>query len=178
MEPSIRRLVIPSPFGALTLTERDDALTALDWGRLPQNDGPSPGLAAAAEQLEDYFDGRLKRFDLETTPRGTDFQIRVWRALQAIPYGETMTYGEIALGLKSSARAVGMACGANPLPIIIPCHRVVAETGLGGFSGLGGIATKRRLLALENDGALPRRQPSLFDLPLFSYAGSGSVTVA
>ncbi|MBP7063103.1 methylated-DNA--[protein]-cysteine S-methyltransferase [Ferrovibrio sp.] len=175
MEPSIRRLVTQSPFGPLTLTERDAALVALDWGRLPESDGPSPLLSAAAEQLEDYFDGRLKRFDLAAMPRGTDFQIRVWRALQAIPYGETMTYGEIARALKSSARAVGMACGANPLPIIVPCHRVLAENGLGGFSGLGGIATKRRLLALENDAAMPRRQPSLFDLPLFSYSGATAV---
>jgi methylated-DNA-[protein]-cysteine S-methyltransferase len=172
MESSIRRLVTQSPFGPLTLTEREQAVVALDWGRLPESDGQSSLLREAAVQLEDFFDGRLKRFDLPVAPRGTDFQVRVWRALQAIPYGETMTYGEIAQSLKSSARAVGMACGANPLPIIVPCHRVTAETGLGGFSGLGGIATKRRLLALECDGAMPKRQPSLFDLPLFSYSGA------
>jgi methylated-DNA-[protein]-cysteine S-methyltransferase len=172
MSTSIRRTVTQSPFGPLTLTERDEAIVALDWGRLPESDGPTARLRDAAEQLDEYFDGRLKRFDLEVMPRGTDFQVRVWRALQAIPYGETMTYGEIAQSLKSSARAVGVACGANPLPIIVPCHRVVAENGLGGFSGLGGIATKRRLLALECDGAMPRRQPSLFDLPLFSYSSA------
>lgn len=172
MESSIRRLVTQSPFGPLTLTEREQAVVALDWGRLPESDGQSALLREAAAQLDEYFDGRLKRFDLPVQPRGTDFQVRVWRALQAIPYGETMTYGEIAQSLKSAARAVGTACGANPLPIIVPCHRVTAENGLGGFSGLGGIATKRRLLALECDGAMPKRQPSLFDLPLFSYSGA------
>lgn len=168
MDQPIRRIVVPSPFGPLSVTEQGDAITALDWGRLP-GEGPSLLLETAAEQLEAYFDGRLKLFDLPLAPQGTAHQLKVWQAMQAIPYGETMTYGELALGIKSVARAVGTACGANPIPIIIPCHRVVGENSLGGFSGLGGIASKRRLLALENDGALPRRQPSLFDLPLFSY---------
>jgi len=169
MESPIRRAVVPSPFGPLTLTQQGDALVAMDWGRHPA-EAPSALLRTAAEQLEAYFEGRLKRFDLPTAPAGTEFQRRVWAAMTAIPYGETMTYGEIAVALKSAARAVGVACGANPLPIIVPCHRVVAEKGLGGFSGLGGIATKRRLLALESDGAQPRRQPTLFDLPLFSFS--------
>lgn len=164
----LRRMVVASPFGPLTLTEDAGVLVAMDWGRRP-DDPPTPLLQAAAEQLEAYFEGRLKRFDLPCRPAGTEFQTRVWAAMALIPYGETMTYGEIAQSLKSAARAVGVACGANPLPIILPCHRVVSERGLGGFSGLGGIATKRRLLALEENAAMPRRQPTLFDLPLFSF---------
>jgi methylated-DNA-[protein]-cysteine S-methyltransferase len=114
-----------------------------------------------------YFDGRRKRFDLPLRPKGSAFQCDVWDALTRIPYGETMTYGEIADALRGIARSVGTACGANPIPIIVPCHRVVASSGkLGGFSGFGGVATKRKLLALEDAHNQVKRQPSLFDPPL------------
>ena len=108
----------------------------------------------AISQLEAYFAGRLRRFDVLLTPEGTPFQRDVWSALTAIPYGETVTYGELArrLGRPNASRAVGAANGSNPIPIIIPCHRVVGADGsLTGFGG--GLAIKRRLLDLET-GAL------------------------
>jgi methylated-DNA-[protein]-cysteine S-methyltransferase len=105
---------------------------------------------AAKEQLSDYFAGDLQHFDLPLAPQGTPFQRSVWQALQQIPYGETRSYGEIAMtiGQPSASRAVGAANGLNPLPIVIPCHRVIGSTGkLVGFGG--GLATKEHLLALE-----------------------------
>lgn len=100
--------------------------------------------------LHAYFDGAPDPFaDLPLNPAGTPFQRRVWAAMQAIPRGRTRTYGELARDLRSSARAVGMACGANPIPIIIPCHRVTGSGCLGGYSGGEGPDTKRYLLGLE-----------------------------
>lgn len=102
------------------------------------------------EQLQAYFDQRLTRFDLPLAPAGTDFQLRVWEALMTIPYGDTSSYGEIAgrMGRPGASRAVGAANGQNPLPIVIPCHRVIGRDGtLTGFGG--GLEVKRRLLALE-----------------------------
>jgi O-6-methylguanine DNA methyltransferase len=106
-------------------------------------------LRGALEQIAAYGRGELKRFDLPLDLRGTPFQRRVWSALREIPYGATRTYGEVAarIGSPGAARAVGGATGANPLPVIVPCHRLVAADGLGGFSG--GLHHKRRLLALE-----------------------------
>jgi methylated-DNA-[protein]-cysteine S-methyltransferase len=104
----------------------------------------------AARQLREYFAGRRAEFDLPLAPEGTAFQRTVWRQLQAIPYGETISYGELArrVGNPKASRAVGSANGANPLPIVIPCHRVIAGDGtLGGFGG--GLPTKQMLLALE-----------------------------
>lgn len=101
-------------------------------------------------QLERYFAGKLFEFDLELAPEGSDFQLQVWRALQDIPYGETSTYGEIAdsMGKPSATRAVGGANGSNPIPIVIPCHRVIGSDGsLTGFGG--GLAAKKLLLLLE-----------------------------
>ncbi|MBM3951363.1 MAG: methylated-DNA--[protein]-cysteine S-methyltransferase [Rhodospirillales bacterium] len=111
---------------------------------------PSVLLERAARQLQEYFDGRRKKFDLRFRPAGTPFQRKVWARLAAIPYGKVETYGAIAKKLGSAPRAVGGACGANPIPILIPCHRVLgANGGLGGYSGAGGVATKRFLLAQE-----------------------------
>jgi methylated-DNA-[protein]-cysteine S-methyltransferase len=101
-------------------------------------------------QLEAYFAGELRRFDLPLAPEGTPFQREVWSALTAIPYGETVSYGELArrLGRPAASRAVGAANGQNPIPIVIPCHRVIGADGsLTGFGG--GLAIKRRLLDLE-----------------------------
>ena len=95
---------------------------------------------------------RCSDFDLPLAPAGTAFEGRVWAAMQAIPYGETRCYGDLAEATGSAPRAVGRACGKNPIPIVVPCHRVLAKTGLGGYSGDGGLVTKQRLLALE--GAL------------------------
>jgi methylated-DNA-[protein]-cysteine S-methyltransferase len=115
-------------------------------------------LRRACDQLHAYFDGDLNEFDLPLAPAGTDYRQRVWRALCAIPYGETRSYIDIARLAGGSARSVGQANGCNPIPVIIPCHRVVLAAGrstrgttahLGGYSGGEGLATKRYLLALE-----------------------------
>jgi methylated-DNA-[protein]-cysteine S-methyltransferase len=137
-----------SPVGDLTVSEEDGVIVALDWG-WARDQSDTPLLREAANQLNDYFDGTRTDFDLPTAPAGTPFQIAVWRAMQAIPAGSTRTYGDIAKELGSAARAVGMACGANPIPVIIPCHRILAAAGLGGYSGDGGLDTKRALLRLE-----------------------------
>jgi len=153
-------LSMPSPVGTLTLFADGDALSVVEWGR--GSAAPSsPVLDEAAAQLNAYFDGRLQIFDLPLTPDGTDFQCSVWRELARIPYGQISTYGDISAALSSSARAVGGACGANPIPIIVPCHRVLGASGkMTGFSGGTGVETKVQLLTLE--GACPP-EPDLFD---------------
>jgi methylated-DNA-[protein]-cysteine S-methyltransferase len=107
-----------------------------------------------ATQLTEYFEGRRRAFELRLAPEGTPFQLRVWNALLEIPYGETISYGELAarIGDRSASRAVGLANGSNPLPIVIPCHRVIGSNGkLTGYGG--GLAIKQQLLSLER-GAL------------------------
>jgi methylated-DNA-[protein]-cysteine S-methyltransferase len=107
--------------------------------------------AEVMRQLREYFDGKLKEFDLPLTLEGTEFQRRVWTSLLAIPYGETISYAELAqrIGNPKAVRAVGLANGSNPIPIIIPCHRVIGSNGsLTGFGG--GLVTKKQLLALES----------------------------
>ena len=155
----------PSPIGPLRLVSNGDALTEL-W--LPGSFGHEPHgepdwiLDAASKQLRAYFDGTLREFDLPLAPHGTAFQLRVWNTLLRIPYGRTMSYGQIAalIAAPGKARAVGAANGSNPIAIIIPCHRVIGSHGeLVGYGG--GLATKRRLLELESGVAT---------LPLF-HAG-------
>ena len=109
-------------------------------------------IAEAARQLDDYFAGKLTVFDLPLRPAGTAFERSVWAAMQDIPYGETRCYGDLAAATHSAPRAVGRACGRNPIPIIIPCHRVLGKGWMGGYSGAGGLKTKEALLTLE--GAL------------------------
>jgi methylated-DNA-[protein]-cysteine S-methyltransferase len=148
----VYRLTVPSPVGALTLFEQAGAITLLTWaaGDRIRNARPTPLLAAAQTQLKAFFDGRLDRFHLPLAPEGSPFQQRVWQAISEIAAGQTETYGALARRIDSSPRAVGGACGANPIPIIVPCHRVLGAGGrLGGYSGRGGLATKKRLLDLE-----------------------------
>jgi len=143
---------IDSPVGRLALEAEGEALSAVRWTNATEKavGKPSPVLKEAARQLERYFGGKLKRFDVPFDQRGTDFQKRVWAMMCEIPYGETATYGGMAMALGSGPRAVGMACGRNSLPIIVPCHRVLASGGReGGYSGGRGLPTKRKLLALE-----------------------------
>jgi methylated-DNA-[protein]-cysteine S-methyltransferase len=119
-------------------------------GRRPEGRRDPKRCRRAAVQLGEYFAGKRREFDLELAPVGTDFQLRVWNALRKIPYGAVRNYGDIAraIGQPGAARAVGQANGCNPLPIVIPCHRVIASDGtVGGYSG--GLAIKHRLLALE-----------------------------
>jgi methylated-DNA-[protein]-cysteine S-methyltransferase len=149
----IRYTTIDSPLGAL-LTARDDAgLTALLWPRSkPGRDWRRDDAAFddVRTQLREYFAGERRRFELPLHPRGSAFQLRVWAALRAIPYGETTSYGELAASIDApgSARAVGTANGQNPISIIVPCHRVIGADGsLTGFGG--GLPAKKFLLGLE-----------------------------
>lgn len=143
------QLSLHTPLGEVTLSEEDGAIVALDWGR-GRDQAATPLLRAARAQLHDYFDGRRTGFDLPLNPRGTAFQRRVWDALRRIPPGETRSYRDLARELRTAARAVGQANGRNPIPILIPCHRVVAADGsLGGYSGGDGPDTKRFLLGVE-----------------------------
>ena len=147
-------LIVDSPSGRLRITAENAAITRLSWlgdsYALPAGgEGTAPVLAEAANQLGAYFTGRLQAFDLPLAPAGSAFHIRAWQALSDIPFGEVRTYGDIARHLGSSARAVGTACARNPIPIIIPCHRVVGTGSDGGFSGGTGLPTKYALLALE-----------------------------
>jgi methylated-DNA-[protein]-cysteine S-methyltransferase len=148
------RITVSSPVGDLTISEQNGAIVALDWGHTNPTDGlstTSPLLNTAADWLHGYFAGKNPSLkNLPMAPAGTEFQRRVWRAMADIPLGETLTYGDVARQLGSGPRAVGGACGANPIPILIPCHRIVGSSrGLGGYSGSGGLITKRALLDLE-----------------------------
>lgn len=149
----MKRISISSPVGRLTLTDTAGAITHLGWGEAPSG-VETPLLAAARRQLEAYFAGAGCAFDLPLAPTGSDFQRAVCTVLCAIPFGETRTYGKIAQALGASAQAVGNACGANPIPILIPCHRVLGATSLGGYSGAGGIETKVALLRHEGAAGL------------------------
>ena len=144
---------LESPIGPLTLTEEDGALIRLDFGKKGQAGPETPLLAEARNQLEQYFSGSLRRFTLPLQPKGTPFQQKVWAALLQIPWGETRTYCQVAamIGQPKACRAVGMANNRNPLPIFIPCHRVIGANGqLTGYAG--GLSAKERLLALEQGG--------------------------
>jgi methylated-DNA-[protein]-cysteine S-methyltransferase len=153
-------ITVSSPLGPLTLTELDGAITRLDWGATRRGH-ETPLLREARRQLLAYFAGRLRAFDLPLSLAGSPFQQRVWQAMQRIPYGETRSYGELAHETDSGPRAVGTACGSNPIPIIVPCHRVLAAgRRIGGYSGGAGIETKRRLLEIESTpAALSRTLP-------------------
>jgi methylated-DNA-[protein]-cysteine S-methyltransferase len=163
---------VPCPLGELVLVADDAALLAV---HLPNGSTPAPPeagddrrhplLAAAARQLDEYFAGTRRAFDLPLRPAGTEFQRAVWTALYAIPFGATRSYGEIAItvGKPTASRAIGAANGQNPIAIIIPCHRVIGANGtLTGYGG--GLPAKQWLL--EHEGSLapaPRRQLELLD---------------
>lgn len=139
---------LTTPIGRLIVEEVGGEITAVHWGG--DVDGPAtPLLREAERQFEAYFAGSLSRFDLPLARAGTAFDMRVRTAMQAIPYGETRTYGDLAHATDSGPRAIGRACGRNAIPIIVPCHRVLARGGLGGYSGGAGLPTKTWLLALE-----------------------------
>ena len=149
----MRYTTMDTPIGELTLIGDEDALTGVFMGPTPVDPSwthdPAP-LAEAVAQIEQYFAGERTEFDVPLAPRGTEFQHRVWGMLREIPYGETTTYGALAvrLGNPRTVRAVGLANGRNPLPIIVPCHRVIGADGsLVGFGG--GLERKRALLAHE-----------------------------
>lgn len=146
-------VLIDSPFGPLGFDAIDGVITALHWGQA----GTLAPCALADQVMAEmaaYFAGNLRAFSLPLAPRGSQFQLRFYAALCAIPYGETQTYGDMAGLLNASAQAIGQACGANPIPILIPCHRVLGAQGLGGYSGAGGIETKVALLRHEGAAGL------------------------
>ena len=155
----IQRLAVATPVGPLTLVAEGGALVRISFGddrhssEGRESSGCSdhtPLLDEAARQLADYFEGRRREFDLPLAPAGTSFQREVWAALREIPYGETRSYKDIAraVGRPRACRAVGMANNRNPLPIVIPCHRVVGASGaLTGYAG--GLEVKSKLLQLE-----------------------------
>jgi methylated-DNA-[protein]-cysteine S-methyltransferase len=143
------QLSLHAPVGDLTLSEEDGAIVALDWG-WGRDQTETPLLLDAREQMHAYFDGERLEFTLPLAPRGTDYRRRVWAALCRIPPGATRTYGDIAREAGGSARSVGGANARNPIPILIPCHRVVAGNGFGGYSGGDGLPTKHYLLDLES----------------------------
>ena len=143
-----------APIGDLVLESDGDFLIGL-WlpneRRHARNDADDvpPVLKETASQLDEYFEGERTDFDVPMELDGTDFQREVWTELTRIPYGETISYGELArrVGRPSAPRAVGQANGRNPIPIIVPCHRVLASNGIGGYGG--GLKVKRQLLAVE-----------------------------
>lgn len=155
--------VLDSPVGPLMLAGDESVLRELWFLQGREHTSPNPAWTESARafqkvtrQLEAYFAGRLRRFDVAVDPGGTPFQSQVWHALQDIPYGETISYGELARRISNpkAVRAVGLANGANPISVIIPCHRVIGADGsLTGYGG--GLPTKRALLSLEQgQGAL------------------------
>ncbi len=155
-------VTMPSPVGPLTIVAEGGKIAGLymdaqrhapsqDAFGSPADPADEP-FAAAAAQLTAYFAGQLTEFDLPLSPAGTDFQRKVWAGLQAIPYGQTVSYGELArrLGRPAASRAVGLANGRNPIAIVVPCHRVIGADGsMTGYGG--GLDRKRFLLALERD---------------------------
>lgn len=149
----MRSASIETPVGVLTVSQTGQSIVRLQWGRAAAEDR-TPLLDAALSQLAEYFAGTRTRFTLPLDPPGNAFQREVCAAMSAIPFGETRTYGEIARSLGSAAQPVGNACGANPIPVIIPCHRVLGAKGLGGFSGQGGVETKVALLRHEGAAGL------------------------
>jgi methylated-DNA-[protein]-cysteine S-methyltransferase len=163
------RAGVETPFGEMHLAVDADGVLVETWlpGRTKHKEwasNPTPaavaGLDAARKQLDEYFARKRREFDLRFEPRGTPFEMQIWKRLCAIPYGRTVSYGTIAgeLGLVNGARAVGRANGANPIPIVIPCHRVIGSDGeLVGFGG--GLPLKRALLELEEAIVM---QPRLF----------------
>jgi methylated-DNA-[protein]-cysteine S-methyltransferase len=148
-------VIVETPIGELLVLGTDEAVTEIHFGvrrqsRRFESDGSATALQEAAKQLRAYFAGKLREFDLPLAPKGTEFQRSVWTHLRAIPYGATTTYGAIAhaIGRPSAVRAVGAANGANPIPIVVPCHRVIGASGsLTGFGG--GLGVKRWLLDHE-----------------------------
>ena len=146
-----------TPVGKICIGEENGVITRVTWGKIPQEYilEETELILECKNQLEEYFAGKRKTFDLPLAPKGTDFQQKVWKALKKIPYGETRTYGEIAvaIGNPKAARAVGMANNKNPIGIIVPCHRVVGANGkLVGYAG--GMEKKEWLLHLEQNESI------------------------
>jgi len=146
--------IVASPFGRLRLTVKNGAVTRLTWtGAAETPKTAHPLLSDTVQQLEEYFAGTRRDFDVPLAPAGSDFQKAVCRAISQIPFGQTRTYGDLARDLGVAAQPIGQGCGGNPIPILIPCHRVMAADGkLGGFSG--GRGAESKLALLRHEGAI------------------------
>ncbi len=147
---------VDTPIGRLAVVERNGGISRLWWSAGSTGFAEireTPALKEAAAQLTAYFDGDLTEFDLPLTLSTNDFKRQVQEAMLAIPYGETRSYGDIARDLDTYGQPVGQACGSNGIPIIVPCHRVLAANGIGGYSGEGGIEMKIHLL--KHEGGYP-----------------------
>ena len=143
--------------GDLTLFDEAREIVSLEWGWVPTRQ-PPPLLLDVVEVIREYFvNGRISK-SVPLRPKGTEFQLRVWAAIQKVPSGRTMTYTDLARDIHSGPRAVARACSRNPIPILIPCHRVVGIVTLGGYSGEGGCQTKRTLLQLEGSQTSQSRE--------------------
>jgi len=153
MNTTLNYQFMDSPVGRLRLVSNGESLLRIEFEKLQESDGEArtdPVIEQTMKQLQEYFKGSRTRFCLPLAATGTAFQNSVWRALQQIPFGELRSYRDIAIaiGNKNAVRAVGAANGRNPIPIVVPCHRVIGTNGsLAGFAG--GLAAKRSLLALE-----------------------------
>lgn len=155
MDDGERRYSFATPLGDLTVAQKAGQITRMRWRKGPsQAEGAQtddPLFQAAESQVREYFAKQRQEFDLPLAPEGTEFQTAVWRALYRIPFGITKTYGDIADEVGGHARAVGVACGANPIPLVIPCHRVMGANGkMTGFSASGGVEDKVALLQIES----------------------------
>jgi methylated-DNA-[protein]-cysteine S-methyltransferase len=141
---------LQTEIGWIEVSADNDAITHLYWrGVQPQRLQSSALVKEAVKQLGAYFEKRLTRFDLPIAADGTGFARDVWEVMLSIPYGQTLTYGEVATRLQAPAQVVGQACGQNPIAIVIPCHRIVGTNWLGGYSSELGLSAKQYLLDLE-----------------------------
>lgn len=151
-ESVISRRSFPSPFGFITITAEAEKIISVELCKKANSVGSSKVLEDAAKQLDLYLKGNLPKFSLQLKVSGTPFQLAVWKAIAKVPFGKTISYGEIAaaIGKPQAARAVGAAVGANPTPLLVGCHRVLGSNGsLTGYSGGQGIKTKKLLLDHE-----------------------------
>ena len=147
----MKTVVVNTSLGCIEITEQSGFIIGVAWskGLASELHSESSLLQEAAAQITAYFKGDITQFTLPIKAEGTEFQQQIWDEMQKIPYGQVVTYGDVAQKIGSHARAVGSACGKNPIPVIIPCHRIVGQAGLGGFSAGEGQETKLQLLKLE-----------------------------
>ena len=147
----IKKLSFKTNFGWISIKEVDERIVSIKFGK-KNNKNKSENLIKVKNQIQEYLRGKLKVFNINIYMHGTIMQKRIWRELQRIPYGKTKSYGQIAKKFNTSPRYIGNVCGLNQHLLVVPCHRVVrSDNTLGGFSSLGGIKLKKRLIDLEND---------------------------
>lgn len=143
---------LQSPLGNITITSNGQAITSIRFGRMQGSEEPDDCTARCAWELRAYFAGMLRNFSVPVAMDGTDFEQRVWNAMLTVPFGQTITYGMLAtaIGKANAARAVGTACGKNPLIVVVPCHRIIGASDIGGYAA--GIRRKKWILQHEQRG--------------------------